>query len=134
MSVIAVRRALENKLAALTPSLPTAWEGASFTPVTGQAWQQATILRSPPIGMDLAAEAEEMLGDFRIGLFYPAGVGTAAVEARAELLRAHFKPVQRLTEGSVNVDLVSPVYVGSVTPDEGWIHVPVAVYWRCFTS
>ncbi|WP_225784254.1 phage tail terminator-like protein [Xenophilus sp. Marseille-Q4582] len=134
MSIVLVRRALEKRLAALTPALPTAWENAAFTPVTGQAWQRATVLRNTPLGLDLAGQMTELRGDFRIGLFYPVGVGTATAEARAELLRAHFGPVQRLTEAGVTVHLTSPVYVGSAVPDDGWLHVPVAVYWRAFTN
>lgn len=134
MSIVLVRRALEKKLASLAPALPTAWDNAAFTPSTGQAWQRATVLRNTPRGVDLAAETTELRGFLSLNLFYPVGAGTALAEARAEQLRAHFKPVQRLTEGVVTVEFLSPVDVGTGRADDGWWHIPVNVAWRAFTA
>jgi hypothetical protein len=102
MSIASVRAALETKLAAMTPSLATAYENAPYTPISGTPYQAAYLLpvtENPTMGDGYY----RLAGIFQITLFYPLQTGPAAAAARAELIRTAFKRGTSMVSGSVTV-------------------------------
>lgn len=104
MSVPAIRKALETALAAITPALPTAWEGVNFTPTAGVAYQQATTLFAQPENDEMSARYRQG-GFMQVSLFYPTGTGPALIEARAKLIRDAFWRGRTVTADGVNTTI-----------------------------
>lgn len=129
--IVNIRAALETALNAMSPSLATAWENASFLPVAGTPYQQVNVLFASPDNTTFGSAHREV-GFMQVKLMYPLQVGTSVVAARAELIRTAFKRGNSFTSGGVTVRIektpeVSP---GSVDGDR-WA-VPVKV--RFFAS
>jgi hypothetical protein len=84
MSTVSIRKALEIKLAALSPSLATAYENAAFTPpAAGTPYQEAYLLPGRPDNAEMGAKNYLEVGVFQVTLKYPLGNGTADAQARA---------------------------------------------------
>ncbi|GAD20959.1 DUF4128 domain-containing protein [Acidovorax sp. MR-S7] len=133
MSIAAIQSALEKRLLALSPQLPTAWENVTFTPPSSM-WQRVNHLINAP--RDLALERTLRLdrGIFQVTVHAPINTGRLAAMQRAELIRDHFAPVLMLTEGAVRVDIVDTPRIASPMADEPWWAVPVSVYWSAFIA
>ena len=106
MSDQKVRKAFEKRLATMTPALDTAYENANYTPVTGTAYQSAFLLPAQPENDTLGNGYYREVGIFQIGIFYPLNTGPAAAEARAELIRSHFRRGTSMTEDGQTVLVV----------------------------
>lgn len=132
MSIIKIQAALEKKLATLTPKLATAYENTAFSPVTGTPYQRVNLLVNRPVDHAFTLDVTEERGIFQVTLMYPPGTGRGEAQARAEAIRALFKPPQILAEGGVKITLTSTVQIGSGAPSgERWM-VPLSIYWRSF--
>ena len=134
MTLPLIQAALEQRLATLTPALATAYENASFTPVTGVAYQRITMLVNRPVDHAVTMDVTEERGIFQVSLFYPQGAGRGAAQARAELIKALFKPPLTLTNGAVKVEINKTVHVGGGMPDGDRWMVPVSIYWQSFQT
>ncbi len=126
MSLIAVRAALETKLAAMTPALSTAVENVPFTPVAGTPFQAAYFMPSvdnPTMGDGFY----RVMGIFQVSLFYPLNTGSGTAAARAELIKTAFKRGTTLTSGTVTVkiDKTPEIPQGRVEGDR-W-HIPIRI-------
>ncbi len=126
MSLIAVRAALETKLAAMTPALSTASENVPFTPVAGTPFQAAYFMPSvdnPTMGDGFY----RILGIFQVSLFYPLNTGSGTAAARTEAIKTAFKRGTTLTSGTVTVkiDRTPEISQGRVEGDR-W-HIPIKI-------
>lgn len=133
MSIAAIQSALEKRLLALTPQLPTAWENVTFTPPSSM-WQRVNHLINVPRDLALERTLRMDRGIFQVTVHAPINTGRLAAMQRAELIRDHFAPVLMLTEGAVRVDIVDTPRIASPMPDEAWWAVPVSVYWSAFIA
>lgn len=134
MSSQLIQAALETRLATLTPALATAYENTVFTPVTGVPYQRINMMVNRPVDHALTMDVTEERGIFQVSLFYPQGTGRGAAQARAELIKALFKPPLALINGAVKVELVKTVHVGGGMPDGDRWMVPVSIYWQSFQA
>lgn len=90
MSAVKIRAALETALAAMTPSVLTAYENVNFTPPgAATPYQYAHVMFARPDNQVMGREYQE-LGYLQVRLMYPAQTGPGAAAARAELLRSTF--------------------------------------------
>jgi hypothetical protein len=129
MSIQSVRAALETKLNGITPALSTEWQNVPFTPVTGTAYQKAYLLPATPENPTLGDGFYREYGIFQVSLFYPIQTGSAAAEARAQLIRTAFKRGTVMTSGSVKVLVDRTPEIGQGRRDEDRWHVPVKIRW-----
>ena len=134
MSIPLIQSALEQRLATLTPAMATAYENATFTPVTGVAYQRINMLVNRPVDHAVTMDVTEERGIFQVSLFYPQGTGRGAAQARAELIKALFKPPLTLTNGAVKVEFNKTVHIGGGMPDGDRWMVPVSIYWQSFQT
>lgn len=88
---LAISKALEVRLAALNPALPTDWENTNYTPETGVAYQAATVLFAEPENPTFGDDFYRQRGYLQVQLRYPANTGKAAAFQRAGLLQSWFK-------------------------------------------
>lgn len=115
MSVIATRKALEKHLATLSPTLATAYESVTFNPVQGTPYQRVQLVPRTPENPTVGDDYYRDIGEFQIFLCYPANQGVADAQARAEVIRTHFKRGTTLTEGAIEVLITrTPQLAGNV--------------------
>lgn len=128
-----IQATLELKLSQMAPSLPTAYENKSFTPVQGQPYQEVTFLPNDPRDLVMGRKLTELVGFFYVALMYPANAGRGAAQARADLVRQHFKPLQTLVHASgLQVHLHDTAIVRAGTIDGDRWRVTVIVPWRAY--
>jgi len=118
MSAVKIRAALEGALAAMSPTLATAYENFPFTPPAASvAYQRAHLMFAQPDNPEMTASYEEH-GLFQVMLAYPPLDGPVAASSRAELIRSTFKRGQAFTSGGVTVRIertpeIKPGFVDS---------------------
>ena len=116
MSIIAIRAALETAVNTINPALSSTWENVPFTPVTGTPYQQVNILFAAPENPEFGP-MQRQSGYMQIMLMYPLNTGTAAINARAELIKTAFPVSRSFVSGGVTVSI-------DKTPEEiGRAHV-----------
>lgn len=129
MSFVDAKKAIEKKLNTLSGVIATAREGMAFNPTVGTAYQRINILKAAPEDMTQGRKMTRISGIAQITLFYPAPVatGTTLPDSMAESIKAHFKPVQTLTEGSTKVFITDSATIATGFADgDRWV-VPVSI-------
>lgn len=121
------KKALEKHLSALTPSLSTAYEGVSFSPVNGTPYQRVQLVPSRPENPTLGDDYFRDNGEFQVFLLYPSNKGTGEVLGRAEALRSHFKRGTTLTEGNSVVQIMRTPYISGCTIIGDRVIIPVLI-------
>lgn len=120
MSRTKIRKALESAVAAITPTVATAWENVPFTiPAATLPYQRVSVDFAEPRNTEFGPVYQER-GYLQVALVYPAGKGTADVEARASILRAAFARGTTLTaDGQVVTVSLTPNILPGFNDDEG---------------
>lgn len=111
----------------MSPALATVFENDPYTPVNGTPYQQANLLFAEPDNptMDKAFKREQ--GIFQVTLRYPINIGTATVNARAELIRTTFAAGTRFTSGGITVTVETTPQVAPGFKDGDRWAVPVKI-------
>lgn len=131
-SLPAVRVALEQRLATVTPALATAFENVPFVP-TASAYQQAFVLPATPGNLEIGPGYTEQ-GIFQVTLFFPKDVGAGPAVTQAELIRAAFPYGSSLVNAGITVNIVGTPEISPARPDGDRFMVPVKVRWRAWVS
>lgn len=127
MSLPLIRSALEVALAAMSPSLATAYQNADYTPVIGTPYQRAVVLLATPDDIEMTGALYVEQGIFQISLFYPLDNGPADAEARAELIRSTFYRGASFASGGVTVHVSNTPEIAPALIDQDRFMVPVRV-------
>lgn len=135
MSDLAVRRALETRLLAMSPALPCAMENVAFTPTQGTAYQRANMLPAAPDNTMLGPREWMEIGIFQVTLFYPQGAGSAEAQTRAEAVRSHFKRGTTLSHSGVTTIITHTPAKAAGFVSDGFYAVPISIrYQACIAS
>ncbi len=127
MSLINVKRALERHLNTMTPSISTAYEGESFTPVAGTPYQRVQIVPRRVENPVFGSSYHRMIGDFQVFLAYPMNKGTGSVLQRAEEIKSHFSRGLFFLENNTRIHILStPEIMGTIVSQDRII-VPVII-------
>lgn len=116
MSTVKIRAALETALNGMSPALATAWENTAFTPAAGTPYQQVNMLFAVPSNNEIGSRYQQS-GYMQVKLMYPPQIGTAAVGARAELIRATFRRGVTFVNGGVTTMITDTPEVSPGTSD-----------------
>lgn len=130
MSIQKIRAALETRLGTLTPALSTAYENTAFTPVANTPYQRVTLLPATPDNEVLGCDYYREIGIFQVSLYYPVNGGPAAAQARAQLLRTHFKRSTTLTNGGVNTVIAATPAVATAFIEGDRYVIPISIRYR----
>ena len=126
MSLVSVRIALESALAAMSPSLGTAWENAPYSPTVGTPYQRVFLMAAEPANDEYGQRHTEQ-GILQVSLAYPLGAGPSAATTRAELIRSTFYRGASFTSGGVTVTISrTPEIAPGRVEEDRWV-VPVRV-------
>ena len=134
MSLPIIRKALELKLAALVPSLATAFENAAFTPVAGTPYQRVNLLPNTPDNSIQGSATYFERGLFQVTLCYPIGTGPSAAETQAQLTRAHFKRGTSMVNSGVTVIVTDTPRVSPAMIDGDRFCISISVPWQAQIS
>lgn len=126
MAIIQVKRAAERKLAALTPTVPTAWEGVSFTP-TDTLYQRVQFTVQTPDDPVLGTGFYRERMTMQVFIVGAANKGTSEVITRAELVRNHFKKGTVFTEDNVHIHVLRTPQVAGTSIASDRIICPVLI-------
>lgn len=131
MSQIKIRAALETALASLSPPISTAYQNFTFTPVTGQPYQDVYLLPAEPNNWAMGDGSLQERGIFQINLQYPTGEGPAPAGARAQLIRALFHRGASFAKDGITVQVERTPEIGEGRPDNGRWMVPIRIRYFC---
>lgn len=129
MAILNIKKALEKRLATLAPSISTAYEGVSFTPVQGTPYQRCYVVPRRPENPTLGDSYYREVGEFQIFLAYPSNKGSGEVLARAELVQQHFARGTTLTEGGLEINILRTPQISGSAISGDRIIVPVIIQY-----
>jgi hypothetical protein len=126
MAILEIKRAAERHLAALTPAVPTAYEGASFTPTTALYQRVQFVIQRPddPV-LGRGFYREQML--MQVFVSGQANKGTAEVLARAEAIRDKFSKGTTLQEGSIRIHVLQTPQISGTLVAQDRVICPVFI-------
>lgn len=115
MSVNNINLAFQKRVL-LLPTLATAYENQTYTPVTNTPYQQLNLVPAQPENPTLGDAYSREIGFYQVGLYYPIGNGANVARTRAELTAEQFKRGTSMTEGGqtilvTNTPTISPAQV-----------------------
>ncbi len=129
-----MRAAFRQHLTGVAGLPVMAWEGRKFDPVVGTPFAResfraiSSVVRAIGAGGNIA---HRMVGV--VSLFYPIGVGTAAIEAMAGTLLTRFKPGTSLAYGP-NTGLVLQAERAPLLQEPDWLGCPVSITLVSYTT
>lgn len=126
MSLLAVRRCLEEALEAMEGPIATAWENVPFTPVDGTPYQRVFLLAAEPDNPEMGRFTQER-GFMQISLAYPLGEGPGAALARAELIRSTFKRGSTFAASGITTTIEKTPEISPALIEDDRYVVPVRV-------
>lgn len=126
MSAVLIRQALEVALAAMSPSLASAWENTPYTPVEGTPYQRVYVLFGDPDNPEMGRFTQER-GILQVSLAYPLGDGPAAAMTRAELIRDTFYRGASFTASGVTAVVEKTPEISPAQIEDDRYVVPVRV-------
>jgi len=126
MALTEAKKALERRLTTLSPSLPTAYEGVSFTPPATMYQRVQFLIKNPEdvtIGDTYYREQIQM----QVFVVDEPNKGTTSAITRAELIRNLFKKGTTLLEGDNRIHVLSTPKVAGVGGVGNRVIVPVLI-------
>lgn len=138
MSISLIKAALEKRLLLLPPlalAMDDWWapENKTFTPKTGTPYQRIRHLINTPVDHAITLDVTEDRGIFQVSLLYPANLGRAPADERADLVAAQFKPPLILINGAAKIEINKTPHIAGGFPDGDRWHVPVSISWQIFS-
>ena len=116
----------------LYPAAKTAWEGKTFTPVTGQPWARLTDM---PTGREPAAfggvNPVERTGYLQIDIYHPNNTGTGQILADADKALSFYTPGLGLEYQGQRVH-IRKAERSKITPEAVWTGVSIFVYYTAW--
>ena len=137
MSNKLIRNLLENRLktwaAARTPAIRVAYQDAPFTPNPGETYLECFHLPATTDSQDLAGTHKLYQGIWQVTIVKPKGKGLPAALAIEDELAALYPNNLKLTSGSFDLFIRSPMGSGPALTDELNARVPVSCQYRADT-
>jgi hypothetical protein len=126
MALVETKRCLERRLMALTPSIPTAFEGESFEPPQ-TIYQRVQLMIKDPVDPVFSAGYHREEVQLQIFIIDAPNSGTGTALARAELTRDWFKKGTTFEEGIFRIHILTTPKVGSTAPVGNRTIIPVLI-------
>lgn len=130
MSAVAIRAAFEQRLA-LMPALATAYENVDYVPIAGTPYQRVNLIPATPDNQSMGQTYYQELGLLQVTLFYPMNKGANAAQARAELIKTHFKRSTSMTQSGLIVQVTKTPTISPAFFDGDRYCIAVRIYYMC---
>ena len=125
--ILNIKKALERRLNAITPSVPTGFENVEFDPPVGVMYQRCQFIIKKPQDPTLTVGFSRERLQLQVFITDMKGIGTNSVLARAELIRNTFAKGLSLVEAGTRIYVLETPHIGSVFPVQDRIIVPVMI-------
>lgn len=126
MAIIEVKRAAERHLQNLTPVIPTAWEGVSFTPPS-ELYQRVQFIIQRPTDPVLGRGFYRENITMQVFVVGATNKGTAEVINRAELIRDHFSKGFTMLEDNIRIHVLNTPQVTGTSITSERVICPVLI-------
>lgn len=123
MSQASIRKAIEKRLALITPAIVTAFENADFKPPEDDVtpYQRVFLVPARPNNPTTGGTFVQENGFYQVTLKYPLGAGSADAQARAKAVRDWFPRGTQLTEDGITTTISNtPQELGGVVEGDRW--------------
>lgn len=127
MSVKTVKKAARLHLAALSPQLPTAYEGFPFEVPSSGLYQRTQFVVQTPDDPVIGDKYYRERLEFQIFVVGPAGVGTTEVDTRAELIRTHFYKGFTTTVDGMRIYVLRTPQIAGTSVVQDKVIIPVLI-------
>lgn len=131
MSSAKIQAALEQRLATVTPKLPTAFENMPFAPSAGAPYQRVSLVTAEPVNATYGGNDWREQGFLQVTLCYPsqaAGLaGSRPARAQADVVRAAFPRGASFTFDGITVVIEGTPSIGPAFGDGDRFCVPVRI-------
>jgi len=135
VSLVIIRKLLQNKLTTIANPLPTAWENSRFKPGSSRKdpWQKVNLIPAPPENPTIATRTVfRESGIFQVNLYYPLNNGPNAATTRAEQIRSLFPRGLSLADGLVTVSVEVTPEISPSLVDDGWYVLPISISYYSY--
>lgn len=130
-SLAKIKTALETRLKAMTPLVPTHWENAAFTPPSDSPYQNVVLLPAEPVNPSIlgvaGSEMYREIGIMQVTLVYPAKGGAGTALAKAEAIRDWFPRGSSFSFGGVTTVISRTPRIGPAMVQDDRYVLPVSV-------
>jgi hypothetical protein len=126
-----IEAALNAQLIANANGVDISWTNYPYTPALGTPYMRPTFLSAQPDPWVTGAETNYHTGVYQVDLIYPAGEGSAAVNAQADIIIAAFKQATKLTYSTIDT-IIKSSGRGVGKQDGDWYFMPVNIRYECF--
>ena len=125
--IVNIKRACEKHLAALVPSVVTAYEGVNFDAPSNAMYQRCQFTISQPDDPVFGTGYHRERVQFQVFVVDPLGKGTTNALQRAELIRLHFAKGTTLVEGTTPLHVLTTPQIAGNSVSQGKVIVPVLI-------
>jgi hypothetical protein len=123
-----VLEAFLSGLNSLSLGYSIAWPNVNFTPTAGAGYLRASLLPAQSDQVTLGTAGRNRLrGLFQVAVVWPQGKGEVAPMDLAGRIIAGLKRGTIITNGGINVRVLSPPYVAPPVQEPDWVNIPVYV-------
>ncbi len=130
MSYTLIKKLLETRLNAVSPSIKTGFENSPVKPVVGVPYQRVTLIPADTENPTFPADGfRRESGYLQVDLHYPENAGATTALARAELIRDQFPRGLVLAESTVRVVIGRDLSLGAGRNEGGFYILPVFIYY-----
>lgn len=130
----AIRAALEQHLAAMTPPLSTAYANEDYDPpLHDTPYQRVSVLFGQPGGGENGSSFVAQ-GAMMVRLLYPPKAGWGAALERAAAVQAHFRRGQAVLGDGLVVTISLTPEIGREDIDDGRFSLPLTIWFHTHIS
>jgi hypothetical protein len=133
MSNLAIKIALEQAIASITPTIQTVWENTKFKPTTGVPYQYVQFLPFITVNAEIGP-MYEVRSYVQIDLYYPIENGTADALIQADIIKSFFKRGFTFANSGITVTIIRTAVVSSGSTEGSFWKVPVKIYYNSFIN
>lgn len=127
MSLEIIARAIEKRIAGLTPAVDFAPENGTYVVKSGTPYQQLQYLGQVNDAPTIAAGYNRTAILYQVTVCYPSGQGAVMARKRADAVAALFKKGTVMVESGLRVEInFEPDIFPALTPP-GWFCIPVQI-------
>lgn len=126
MAIVEIKRAAERHLNTTTPSIPTGWEGVSFTP-PNSLYQRVQFTIQPPEDPVFGTGFHRERVTMQVFIVGEINKGTSEVINRAETIRDRFTKGLVLNENNVKIHVLRTPQIAGTSIASDRVICPVVI-------
>ncbi len=123
--------ALDTRLNSLAGSTPIAWPNIKFNPTLGTMFLRPTFLPGRTTRLLINDTIQYNVGIYQIDVFAAQNKGMSSALDKMDAISDHFKAIQTLTAGNINV-LIRAINQLPIVTIDSWVKGSVQINYSCY--